>query len=99
MISGRPRWQVLGMLILAATPLAVTLAGYFRPGILRPLFGYGAYYIMLGMVSLWAISLIRCARAEGFTFRPFLQRHYPLLMLVTLYAFPQLALWLPNLMR
>ncbi|MGD8267511.1 MAG: glycosyltransferase family 39 protein [Desulfobacterales bacterium] len=83
-MSERPRWQVFGMLILAAAPLAVTLAGFFRPAILRPLFGYGAYYIMLGMVSLWAICIIRCARAEGFTFRPFLQRHYPLLILAGL---------------
>ncbi len=84
MTSGRPRWQLLGMLILAAAPLSATLAGFFRPGILRPLFGYGAYYIMLGMVSLWAISLIRCARAEGLAVRPFVQRHYPLLILAGL---------------
>lgn len=84
MTSGRPRGQVVGMVILAAAPLAVTLVGYFRPGILRPLFGYGAYYIMLGMVSLWAISLIRCVRAGDFAFGRFLQRHYPLLILAGL---------------
>ena len=84
MIPGRPQWQVLGMVILAAVPLAVTLAGFYRPGILRPLFGYGAYYIMLVMVILWTISLIRYARAEGFAFRRVVQRHYPLLLMAGL---------------
>ena len=81
MTSGRPRWQVLGMVVLAAAPLAFTLAGFFRPGILRPLFGHGAYYIMLAMVILWVISLIRHARAEGFGLRRLVRGHYPLLLL------------------